>query len=93
MYILTRTYNYDKGKKTKLAKKYKSRKKVSNMLHKYLNKDIDKFKKRKGYNPSVLEWSKDDFILVLEKGYDEGNLGDKSYADEDCIYYRIYKLH
>ena len=59
-------------------------------MHEYLNEEIKTIKNDSEYTPSVLEFEEDDIVLVYASGY-EINESNRSYALEDCAYYRIFE--
>lgn len=61
------------------------------MLHKYLDEEVSAVKIESKYEPSVLDWSEDDVVLVYAEGYTK-ETKDRNYALEDCAYYRIFRV-
>lgn len=61
------------------------------MLHKYLDEEVSAVKIESKYEPSVLDWSEDDVVLVYAEGYTK-EIKDRNYALEDCAYYRIFRV-
>ncbi len=61
------------------------------MLHQYLDEEVDTIKTECKYEPSVLDWTKDDVTLVYAEGYTK-ETEDRNYALEDCAYYRIFEI-
>lgn len=57
-------------------------------------KEIETAKTEAGYEPSVLQWDKDDVTLVYAEGYttDPKENKNRSYATEDCAHYRIFEV-
>lgn len=88
MYIFTITYNFDGSG---VAKKCETMEEAIKMLHKYLDEEVSAVKVESKYEPSVLDWSEDDVVLVYAEGYTK-ETKDRSYALEDCAYYRIFKV-
>lgn len=60
-------------------------------MHEYLNEEIKTIKNESEYTPSVLEFEEDDIVLVYASGYKINELN-RSYALEDCAYYRIFEV-
>lgn len=60
-------------------------------LHEYLDEEVNTIKNESEYEPSILDWSEDDVVLVYAEGYTK-ETEDRNYALEDCAYYRIFEV-
>lgn len=87
-YIFTISYNFDGSS---VAKKCETMEEAIKMLHEYLVEEVNTIKKESGYDPSVLEWSEDDVVLVYAEDYTT-KTEDRNYALEDCAYYRVFEV-
>lgn len=88
MYIFTITYNFDTDS---VVRKCETKEETLKIMHEYLNEEIKTIKNESEYTPSVLEFEEDDIVLVYASGYEINELN-RSYALEDCAYYRIFKV-
>lgn len=88
MYIFTITYNFDGSSVTK---KCETMEEALKTLHEYLDEEVNTIKNESEYEPSVLDWSEDDVVLVYARGYTKETEG-RNYALEDCAYYRIFEV-
>lgn len=88
MFIFTITYNFDGSS---VAKKCDTMEEAVKMLQEYLSKEVNTIKAESGYEPSVIDWSEDDIVLVYAEGYTK-DTKDRNYALEDCAYYRIFEV-
>ena len=88
MYIFTITYNFDGSS---VAKKCETMEEAIKILHEYLDEEVNTIKSKNEYEPSVLDWSEDDVVLVYAEGYTK-ETEDRNYALEDCAYYRIFEV-
>lgn len=61
------------------------------MLQEYFSEEVNAVKAESGYEPSVIDWSEDDVVLVYAEGYTK-DTKDRNYALEDCAYYRIFEV-
>ncbi len=86
IYIFTITHNYN-GEY--MAKKCKTYDEAIKMLNVYLEEEIKEVRKEAGFEPSVIEWSEDDVILVYAEGCTEES---ELYTQQDCTCYRIFKV-
>lgn len=66
MYIFTITYNFDGSS---VAKKCETMEEAIKTLHEYLDEEVNIIKNESEYEPSVLDWSEDDVVLVYAEGY------------------------
>ena len=87
MFIFTITYNFDTDS---VARKYETKEDALNAMHDYLTNEIKTINNEYGYSPSVLEFAENDIVLIYTSKYDINP--DKSYALEDCAYYRIFEV-
>lgn len=88
MFIFTITHNFDGSS---VAKKCDTMEEAVKMLQEYLSEEVNAVKAESGYEPSVIDWSEDDVVLVYAEGYTKDTI-DRSYALEDCTYYRIFEV-
>ncbi|RHS84261.1 hypothetical protein DW920_13970 [Clostridium sp. AM42-36] len=88
MFIFTITYNFDGSS---VAKKCDTMEEAVKMLQEYLSEEVNAVKAESGYEPSVIDWSEDDVVLVYAEGYTK-DTKDRNYALEDCAYYRIFEV-
>lgn len=88
MFIFTITYNFDGSS---VAKKCDTMEEAVKMLQEYLSEEVNAVKAESGYEPSVIDWSEDDVVLVYAEGYTK-DTKDRNYALEDCTYYRIFEV-
>ncbi len=88
MYIFTITYNFNR---TSLAKKYNTMEEAVKILRTCLDKAVNILKDGSGYEPSVLDWSESNVVLVHAEGYTK-ETEDRNYALENCTYYRIFEV-
>lgn len=96
IYIFTITYNFDGSY---VAIKCGTFDEAKEMLDHYLQEEIKCVEKEQNYSPSVLTWSDDDITLVYAEGYTKNicmeemrKSHQRSYANEDCAYYRIFEV-
>ena len=88
MFIFTITYNFDGSS---VAKKCDTMEEAVKMLQTCLDKEVNILKDGSGYEPSVLDWSESDVVLVHAEGYTK-ETEDRNYALENCTYYRIFEV-
>lgn len=88
MFIFTITYNFDGSS---VAKKCDTMEEAVKTLQEYLSEEVNAVKAESGYEPSVIDWSEDDVVLVYAEGYTK-DTKDRNYALEDCAYYRIFEV-
>lgn len=88
MFIFTITHNFDGSS---VAKKCDTMEEAVKMLQAYLSEEVNAVKAESGYEPSVIDWSEDDAVLVYAEGYTKDTI-DRNYALEDCTYYRIFEV-
>lgn len=88
MFIFSITYNFDGDYVAKKCNTYKEAKK---MLDDFLKEEVRIIRTENDYEPSVLEWSEDDVVLVYATGYTT-ETKDRNYCMEDCAYYRIFMV-
>lgn len=88
MFIFTITYNFDGSS---VAKKCDTMEEAVKMLQEYLSEEVNAVKAESGYEPSVIDWSEDNVVLVYAEGYTK-DTKDRNYALEDCAYYRIFEV-
>ena len=87
-YIITITYNFDSGY---FAQKCFTREDALKTLRELLDNEIKIVKSESGYTPSVLNFYDDDITLVYAEGYSINDMG-RSFAQEDCAFYRIFEV-
>lgn len=88
MFIFIITHNFDGSS---VAKKCDTMEEAVKMLQEYLSEEVNAVKAESGYEPSVIDWSEDDVVLVYAEGYTK-DTKDRNYALEDCAYYRIFEV-
>lgn len=88
MYIFTITYNFDTDS---VVRKCETEEEAFKTMRKYLNEEIKTIKNESEYEPSVLRFAENDIVLVYASGYKMNGL-DRTYALEDCAYYRIFEV-